>query len=60
MVSLINFGESPFLFLFFLVGGVFVVTILVNVIAYIVSLLIDNRTQRIVKGNQENGDAMVG
>lgn len=33
MVSLINFGESPFLFLFYLVGGVFVLTLFINIFA---------------------------
>lgn len=48
MISLLNFGDSPFRFLFFLVIGIFCVVIVVNLFAYLLACVIEAKTQRVL------------
>lgn len=48
MISLVNFGESPFYILFVLVLSISCLVIVVNVIALAVSALIDSKTKKII------------
>lgn len=52
MVTLLNFGDSPFTFLFFLVLGITASVIVINVIAYCVAKLIDRKTKKILRAKR--------
>jgi len=47
MITLLNFGDSPFKFLFILVMTVFLLTLAANVIALIMTLVISSRTNKL-------------
>ena len=47
MLSLLNFGDSPFRSLFYLVMGIFVAVIIANVLAFGISTIINHRVKKI-------------
>ena len=49
MISLLNFGSSPFRILFFLVVGISLLVLLTNLVAYLMVKVIRARTVRIMR-----------
>lgn len=47
MITIINFGASPFRSLFYIVLTIFVAVIFVNVLAAVLRIMIDNRTRHV-------------
>jgi hypothetical protein len=54
MISLVNFGDSPFYFLFVLVMAILAVTLLLNLISAVTSTLIERRARRLGKRYQQS------
>lgn len=49
MITLVNFGDSPFAVLFIIVAVVFLLTLLANLIAAVLRLVIDKRTKTLIE-----------
>lgn len=49
MYGLLNFGEKPFLLLFVLVAGIFVMTVAANMVSLVLTAAINARTRRLVR-----------
>lgn len=52
MVSILNFGDSPFFFLFILVTGIFTLTLIINLTTYLLTELVKYRTSRLLKAKR--------
>lgn len=49
MITILNFGASPFKLLFYIVLGIFIAVVFVNVVASVLRLSIDYETNRLRK-----------
>lgn len=49
MITILNFGASPFKLLFYIVLGIFIAVVFVNVVASVLRLFIDYETNRLRK-----------
>jgi hypothetical protein len=47
MLSLLNFGDSPFRALFYLVIGIFCAVIIANLLAFLIAQGIDLKTKKV-------------
>jgi hypothetical protein len=54
MISLINFGDSPFRALFYLVIGILIAVIVMNIFSFITTFLIDQKTKKVYRSNEKN------
>jgi hypothetical protein len=48
MISLINFGDSPFYILFWLVAGIFGAVIVTNLLALVIRFFVDRKTAKLL------------
>lgn len=53
MITILNFGDSPFALLFFLVLGIALLVIIANIFAYTLSMLIDARANYLRKKSEK-------
>lgn len=53
MINLLNFGDSPFYFLFVLVATIFGLVLLLNALAFIGTWAVDRRTRALLAAMRE-------